>query len=551
MNRFETRITLLSITLVAIFIVSSVLVLTIPRLEGLLPYFPFASALVAAVFAYLLFRTIRSQRRQLKEDIQTLAEMLATGAISDLPENLAGNHSLLAPFVSTVREIRQQILRSVMEAETTARVVGGSVNRTARMLDQFTRLLHSLEEHGNAILAARKELEYTLETETEQSNLAEQIVRIRVELENFEQIPKEMVELLKHTYAEQHQERTALLDNSERLAGDINGQLNQIASVLDGFTQQHAENRKNGETVRSSLRTFAQKLSADLQRIQDRLQKQQDIHSELAEKTSTLSDVPEQMQTIHDAVAQLDTTSAKLRILVLNAAIFAADAGESGHGFNAIARDMKEVNQETERTQNQLKTQINQLEQQLAGILEQLGPLIQKQEQLHVKQDLDDTRTEADNVMGPLLQSSETLAEGLHQQADTCEQFSNQLNRAQATATQGQAQIRKRKTDTETVTEQKYRIDRMVIETDRFSERVGSEVPGILRQFGSILDQVASLQDRFTHVHDILVQFIQSEIPQEVDQLKTMLQGPDIQLLRDVPKLLNKSHRTLKSIEPS
>ncbi len=551
MNRFEKRITLLTVTLVAIFIVSSVLVLTVHDLEAALPYYPFGSALTAAVFAYILFRLIRSQRRRLKQDIRTLAELLVSGNLSHLPPELTDNQSVLAPFISTVQEIRQQILRSTTEAETTARVVGGSVTRTSRMLDQLEHLLHSLEEHGDTIISAQKSLTYSLETETEQSNLSEQIVRIRMELENFQQIPKEMVDLLKHTYAEHHRERSSLLDDMERFVTDIGEQLTQMASALDTFVQQHIQNREMTETIRNSARILSQALNDDFQRVQEQLDKQGSIHAQLMEKTRALSDVPRQMHAIREQVTQLENSTGKLRILVLNAAIFAADAGETGHGFNAIARDMKEVNQESERTQTRLKAQINQMEQQLAVIMEQLEPLVQEQVDLETGETLEQTRLETDQILEPLVSGSATLSDSFQQQADTCEQLSSQLNRTQTTATQGQSQIRKMKADTASITEQKYRIDRMLIETDRFSERIGSEVPAILKQFGAILDQVASLQDRFTHVHEILMQFINSDILQQVDRLQTLLEGPDVQLLRDVPKLLTKSHRTLKSIEPS
>lgn len=551
MNRFDTHTMLLTVALVGTLTVTSVLLLTIPALEWLLPWYPFASALMTALFAYFLFRLLRTRRRYLEHDVQVLAELLASGNLTELPRHLTDSGSPLAPFVSTAREIRHQMLRSLSEAETTAHIIGGSVNRASRMLDQFSVLLQTLETLGNQIVAARKDLEHTVETETEQSGLAEQIIRIRLELENFEQIPKEMVDLLKHTYAEHHQEQHTILDTSERFVTDLDGLLTQLESALDQFAGQISHYRETAENIHNSIGTLNEELTGRLAQARLHTEKQQELHAQLAENTTTLPNIPERMQVIRDAVTELDTITGKQRILVLNAAIFAADAGDSGQGFKAITRDMKNLNQETERTHSRLRTQIGELEQQLTMILEELPHLVKKQGRLDSRDMLGPTEAVVTDLLNPLISSSSEFCDSIHQQGDTCEQLTHHMNRARSALTQGQAHLRKRKDDADSLAERKYRIDRMVIETDRFSERIGSEVPDMLRQFGTILEQVASLQNRFIHVHEILMQFIQSGIPEEVGQLQALLETPDIQLLRDVPRLLDKTHRTLKTIESS
>jgi len=94
--------------------------------------------------------------------------------------------------------------------------------------------------------------------------------------------------------------------------------------------------------------------------------------------------------------------------------------------------------------------------------------------------------------------------------------------------------------EVEITNELRFQIDRMVIEADRFSERIGSEVPQILKEFGSILDQVSQLHEQYIRLDGLLNQMLSSGMPGEASSILQQFEGTDLQLLRDVPKLLDK-----------
>jgi hypothetical protein len=88
----------------------------------------------------------------------------------------------------------------------------------------------------------------------------------------------------------------------------------------------------------------------------------------------------------------------------------------------------------------------------------------------------------------------------------------------------------------------------MVIEADRFSERIGSEVPQILKEFGSILDQVSQLHEQYNRLDTLLHQMLSSGMPGEAGNILQQFEGTELQLLRDVPKLLDK--QTIRQFNP-
>ena len=543
MRTFDFRFALISSAFLIFLLVGGFAVLVFEPLHFLQPAAPIACGVLTLIYVYVLSRLRNAERAYHHTCATQLAELIVqSSAVSVMPQQKMKDSYALVQ--DAVRELRQQLHRNIQDAGSTGRVISAAVDRANKLHGRVIGLLNQLTETLSLLSATRTEIGIGPDASEEPVDLTDQISRIRFELESFQQIPKEMVDLLKHSFASysrerelQHaahlrlltelSERSVYLTRKLKTAQEMFLRLVNQLHVLEQPIQKRREQSRQIQAEMGRYRDFVHQVLRDVQNVQE-----------------SLRNCPDTLQKLQSELSELETIAGKMRILTLNAAVYAAGTGEPGKGFQAISKDMKNFSDHAGQIHAELRTGLESMEHGLSEQVRQLTRLVQETIAETDRQPehalASDSEPEPELVLDALLKDfgdlSGTLDTLLHLQQETGEA----LRREQQQDTQT--------SETEISSELRFQIDRMVIEADRFSERIGSEVPQILKEFGSILDQVSQLHQQYNRLDNLLNQMLSSGMPGEASHILQQFEGTELQLLRDVPKLLDK--QTIRQYNP-
>lgn len=161
----------------------------------------------------------------------------------------------------------------------------------------------------------------------------------------------------------QLQSRTA---SSQEMTGDINSQVQNVASMINDMVSLTAESGKHAKTS-----------SVDLE--------------SLVQTAGTMADLSNEVEHILDAfkaefetgkqeTGTIDSISSQTNLLALNASIEAARAGEAGKGFSVVAEQIRKLSTETKDSSGQISEALSRLDEisgKMTSSIEETLKLIQ------------------------------------------------------------------------------------------------------------------------------------------------------------------------------
>ena len=161
----------------------------------------------------------------------------------------------------------------------------------------------------------------------------------------------------------QLQSRTA---SSQEMTGDINSQVQNVASMTNDMVSLTAESGKHAKTS-----------SVDLESLVQTAGTMADLSNEVEH---ILDAFKAEFETVKQETGTIDSISSQTNLLALNASIEAARAGEAGKGFSVVAEQIRKLSTETKDSSGQISEALSRLDEisgKMTSSIEETLKLIQ------------------------------------------------------------------------------------------------------------------------------------------------------------------------------
>lgn len=161
----------------------------------------------------------------------------------------------------------------------------------------------------------------------------------------------------------QLQSRTA---SSQEMTGDINSQVQNVASMINDMVSLTAESGKHAKTS-----------SVDLESLVQTARTMADLSNEVEH---ILDAFKAEFETVKQETGTIDSISSQTNLLALNASIEAARAGEAGKGFSVVAEQIRKLSTETKDSSGQISEALSRLDEisgKMTSSIEETLKLIQ------------------------------------------------------------------------------------------------------------------------------------------------------------------------------
>lgn len=161
----------------------------------------------------------------------------------------------------------------------------------------------------------------------------------------------------------QLQSRTA---SSQEMTGDINSQVQNVASMINDMVSLTAESGKHAKTS-----------SVDLESLVQTAGTMADLSNEVEH---ILDAFKAEFETVKQETGTIDSISSQTNLLALNASIEAARAGEAGKGFSVVAEQIRKLSTETKDSSGQISEALSRLDKisgKMTSSIEETLKLIQ------------------------------------------------------------------------------------------------------------------------------------------------------------------------------
>ncbi len=175
-------------------------------------------------------------------------------------------------------------------------------------------------------------------------------------------------------------------DFTHKIENSIGKVEKAVNSVIETISKILTKNKNNGEQLNNTafelkekmdqLKIFAKEASCELSHAADNIQT---INTEVLNISNETKNVVEQSHDIKNIVKMIQEIADQTNLLALNAAIEAARAGEHGRGFAVVADEVRKLAEKTQKSLNEINTNINILTQSITtigeGIVKQAGDI--------------------------------------------------------------------------------------------------------------------------------------------------------------------------------
>lgn len=162
---------------------------------------------------------------------------------------------------------------------------------------------------------------------------------------------------------DQLQSRTA---SSQEMTGDINSQVQNVASMINDMVSLTAESGKHAKTS-----------SVDLESLVQTAGTMADLSNEVEH---ILDAFKAEFETVKQETGTIDSISSQTNLLALNASIEAARAREAGKGFSVVAEQIRKLSTETKDSSGQISEALSRLDEisgKMTSSIEETLKLIQ------------------------------------------------------------------------------------------------------------------------------------------------------------------------------
>lgn len=162
---------------------------------------------------------------------------------------------------------------------------------------------------------------------------------------------------------DQLQSRTA---SSQEMTGDINSQVQNVASMINDMVSLTAESGKHAKTS-----------SVDLESLVQTAGTMADLSNEVEH---ILDAFKAEFETVKQETGTIDSISSQTNLLALNASIEAARTGEAGKGFSVVAEQIRKLSTETKDSSGQISEALSRLDEisgKMTSSIEETLKLIQ------------------------------------------------------------------------------------------------------------------------------------------------------------------------------
>ncbi len=541
MNNKKVGSSLFAIVFVQVVVFVVVYMLKIDILLKLLPLILLLTTLLIVIYTY---RQIESMYKQKQEDIQKLVSFLENPMAVAYTDQITEE---FLPIFQAIKEFKFKHNRIITDfTETTATIAENNdtilkmLNNLSDFLEDFDNTLSSLND--SLLLVAHIDMSYG---EREVASF----LKVNVELDHFKNNLNEFSSLLKKVYSLYINETTDILRIEERVLKDIlylqedsKGKIKSNKEQLKGFEESITK-------LNRDIADFTDKLSAVV-RIKNTIQEHNKIFFTISEQISLLEqNVEKKVHEVDVSVTSLDEISEKMRLLALNASIYAADAGEYGKGFGIIAGEMKKLADSAMRYHGRIRQTtegvafgIEQLKRSNSAFLERKDDILSEIDNLsHVAESVVAFLREIQVKVSDTEMSLRKVAKSLDKVEERVEASLGKINPRLSTCREKLYAI-------EHTDDLKLRIDKVLVSIVDFDKKMEKEIPDVFATLNSIFEKTSVTHSNFTLIKDNVNQFLSTPSVKKIRQFRYELNSDNVRLFKDSVKILGKSHKALKKI---
>lgn len=137
--------------------------------------------------------------------------------------------------------------------------------------------------------------------------------------------------------------------SSMDMTSEINTQVQNVSSLIEGMVQLTEESRDHAKSSYSELREVMDTTNA--------------MSALSTEVEQVLQDFKAEFEMVKAQTGTIENISSQTNLLALNASIEAARAGEAGRGFSVVAEQIRTLSTETQASSGQIRQALNRLDE--------------------------------------------------------------------------------------------------------------------------------------------------------------------------------------------
>jgi methyl-accepting chemotaxis protein len=510
----------------------------------LLKLLPFMLVLITLSIVIYTYKQISSTYRQKEEDVNKLVRFLENPMAVAYTDQITEE---FRPIFQAIKEFKFRHNRIITDfTETTATIAENNntilkmLNNLANFLDEFDNTLSSLND--SLLLVAHIDMSYG---EKEVSSF----LKVNVELEHFRDNLNEYSSLLKKVFSLYINDTTDILRVEKRVLKEVLSLQKDIKEKIVLNKKQTGNFEESITKLNKDIGEFAEKLSTVV-RIKSTLQEHNKIFFTISEQISFLEQsVEKKVHEVDTSITSLDEISEKMRLLALNASIYAADAGEYGKGFGIIASEMKKLADSAMRYHGKIRQTtegvalgIEQLKKSNSAFLERKNDIIGEIENLsYLAESVVSFLKEVQMKVSDTEMSLRKVSKSLDKVEERVEASLNKI-------TPRLSSCREKLYAIEHSDDLKLRIDKALVSIVDFNKKMSREIPEVFATLNSIFEKTSVTHSNFVLIKDNVNQFLSTPTVKKLRQFRYELNSDNVRLFKDSVKILGKSHKALKKI---
>jgi methyl-accepting chemotaxis protein len=306
-------------------------------------------------------------------DLTQNLEIASKDEVGELASNFNRFVKRLRDMVNRTRTVSIELAEATEKIRASSREVSGGANRQSKALDEFSHAIQVIEESISGIAESTGSL----------LNSAEGSSSATLELGSTNEQIASMIEDLSSTVDDVSSSISEMSLSIQNVAENIEVLSSSTESTASAITEMDASIKGIEENVEHT-KGFSEEAANDAlegkKLVDDTVAGIEAIRNTVDRASATIQEIGNQSTNITKILTVIDEIADQTRLLALNAAIIAAQAGEHGKGFAVVAGEIRELSERTAVSTEEIASIIDNLR---SGTTEAVAVMKESSDKVH------------------------------------------------------------------------------------------------------------------------------------------------------------------------